>query len=326
MTRRDNVIEIFTSSEGSSGTKVSLYRSALLSALTIANTATSIDQGSIHPVLEQVRTVLEPLPSAYLQLMMVRPSRSMQPDCPWVCSNRHCQYRLPACSDRRRYVRLSQPSPLRWRRICVRQSEADRRCRYRRECEPREVFILTQASAAMVELDQRHRPDASPVRGYNQSCDRPPSRVNLQKSSLPRPLPGGRRKLKMYNAPNLYQITVGHPRVTTSPQHLASGKRIISPGRSRNLVGSHETQCAVNRMAGARNNVQNGISFVEPGRCGWKLYVGRMAELKGTTQDPLKSSQDVESYNNEFRDLQKLVTSSHLQTEGRYHEPDQVQG
>jgi len=44
---RDNVIEIFTSSEGSSGTKVSLYRSALLSALTIANTATSIGQAQL---------------------------------------------------------------------------------------------------------------------------------------------------------------------------------------------------------------------------------------------------------------------------------------
>jgi len=68
---------------------------------------------------------------------------------------------------------------------------------------------------------------------------------------------------------------------------------------------------AVNRMAGAKNNVQNGISFVEiqdgmletVGR-----IVGRMAELKGmATQDPLKSSQDVESYNNEFRDLQKQL-------------------
>ena len=36
--------------------------------------------------------------------------------------------------------------------------------------------------------------------------------------------------------------------------------------------------------------------------------VGRMAELKGmATQDPLKSSQDVESYNNEFVDLQKQL-------------------
>ena len=55
---------------------------------------------------------------------------------------------------------------------------------------------------------------------------------------------------------------------------------------------------AVNRLSGAKNNVQNGISFVEiqdgvletVGR-----IVGRMAELKGmATQDPMKSSQDVE--------------------------------
>ena len=33
--------------------------------------------------------------------------------------------------------------------------------------------------------------------------------------------------------------------------------------------------------------------------------VNRMAELKGmATQDPMKSDQDVESYNNEFHDLQ----------------------
>ena len=60
--------------------------------------------------------------------------------------------------------------------------------------------------------------------------------------------------------------------------------------------------------------MQNGISFAEiqdgvletVGR-----IVGRMAELKGmATQDPLKSSQDVESYNNEFRDLQKRFVIS----------------
>ena len=68
---------------------------------------------------------------------------------------------------------------------------------------------------------------------------------------------------------------------------------------------------SVNRLSGAKNNIQNGISFVEiqdgvletVGR-----IVGRMAELKGmASQDPLKSSQDVESYNNEFRDLQKQL-------------------
>ena len=68
---------------------------------------------------------------------------------------------------------------------------------------------------------------------------------------------------------------------------------------------------AVNRLKGARNNVQNGISFVEVqdgilntiGK-----IVGRMSELKGmATQDPMKSSQDIESYNNEFVDLQKQL-------------------
>ena len=65
---------------------------------------------------------------------------------------------------------------------------------------------------------------------------------------------------------------------------------------------------AVTRLVGAQNNVQNGISFMEvqdgmlqtAGR-----IVNRMAELKGmATQDPMKSDQDIESYNNEFADLQ----------------------
>ena len=97
-----------------------------------------------------------------------------------------------------------------------------------------------------------------------------------------------------------------------SIKKLASGKRIISPNDDPGTLSVvMKLNAAVNRMAGARNNVQNGISFVEiqdgmletVGR-----IVGRMAELKGmATQDPLKSSQDVESYNNEFRDLQKQL-------------------
>jgi flagellin-like hook-associated protein FlgL len=64
-------------------------------------------------------------------------------------------------------------------------------------------------------------------------------------------------------------------------------------------------------MRGAKNNVQNGISFVEV-QDGVLATVGkivsRMAELKGmATQDPMKSSQDIESYNNEFVDLQKQL-------------------
>jgi len=68
---------------------------------------------------------------------------------------------------------------------------------------------------------------------------------------------------------------------------------------------------AVNRLSGARNNVQNGTSFLEVQDGvleGVGRIVTRMAELKGLgSQDPMKSSQDIESYNLEFRDLQRQL-------------------
>ena len=104
-----------------------------------------------------------------------------------------------------------------------------------------------------------------------------------------------------------------------SIKKLASGKRIISPNDDPGTLSVvMKLNAAVNRMAGAKNNVQNGISFVEiqdgmletVGRIVW-----RMAELKGmATQDPMKSSQDVESYNNEFVDLQKQLYDISRQT------------
>ena len=97
-----------------------------------------------------------------------------------------------------------------------------------------------------------------------------------------------------------------------SIKKLASGKRIISPNDDPGTLSVvMKLNAAVNRMAGAKNNVQNGISFSEI-QDGMLETVGRivarMAELKGmASQDPMKSSQDVESYNNEFRDLQKQL-------------------
>ena len=65
---------------------------------------------------------------------------------------------------------------------------------------------------------------------------------------------------------------------------------------------------AINRLSGAQNNVQNGISYLEV-QDGMLDTVGkildRMSELKGlASQDPMKSDQDRASYNNEFKDLQ----------------------
>ena len=64
---------------------------------------------------------------------------------------------------------------------------------------------------------------------------------------------------------------------------------------------------SINRLNGASNNVQNGISFLEvqdgileaAGR-----IVDRMSELKGMSQDMMKNSFDNSTYNNEFQDLQ----------------------
>lgn len=109
-----------------------------------------------------------------------------------------------------------------------------------------------------------------------------------------------------------YYLGKNQQALQNSIKRLASGKRIIAPNEDPGTLSVvMKLNASVNRLKGARNNVQNGISFVEVqdgvlntiGR-----IVGRMAELKGmATQDPMKSSQDVQSYNNEFVDLQKQM-------------------
>ena len=116
-----------------------------------------------------------------------------------------------------------------------------------------------------------------------------------------------------------YYLDKNQKAMQMSIKRLASGKRIVSPNEDPGTLSVvMKLNAAVNRLSGARNNVQNGISFVEVqdgvletvGR-----IVGRMAELKGmATQDPMKSSQDVESYNNEFVDLQKQMFDISNQT------------
>ena len=104
-----------------------------------------------------------------------------------------------------------------------------------------------------------------------------------------------------------------------SIKKLASGKKLLAPNADPGTLSvSMKLNAAVSRLAGARNNVQGGISFLEvqdgmletAGR-----IVNRMAELKGmATQDPMKSAQDVLSYDNEFRDLQVQLYQISQQT------------
>ena len=109
-----------------------------------------------------------------------------------------------------------------------------------------------------------------------------------------------------------YYLGKNQQALQMSIKRLASGKRIVAPNEDPGTLSVvMKLNASVSRLQGARNNVQNGVSFIEVqdgvlntiGR-----IVGRMAELKGmATQDPMKSSQDIASYDNEFVDLQKQM-------------------
>jgi flagellin len=116
-----------------------------------------------------------------------------------------------------------------------------------------------------------------------------------------------------------YYLGKNQQALQLSIKKLASGKKIIQPNADPGTLSvSMKLRAATTRLAGAKNNVQNGISFLEvqdgmletAGR-----IVSRMAELKGmATQDPMKSAQDVASYDNEFRDLQVQLHQISQQT------------
>ena len=106
-----------------------------------------------------------------------------------------------------------------------------------------------------------------------------------------------------------YYLGYNADKVQESIKRLASGRRLTSPVQDPgNLAVSMKLSASLNRLAGAMNNAQNGISFLEV-QDGMLETVGkiidRMSELKGlATQDPMKSEMDRYSYNNEFKDLQ----------------------
>jgi flagellin len=100
---------------------------------------------------------------------------------------------------------------------------------------------------------------------------------------------------------------------------LASGKKIIAPyDDPGSLSVSMKLEASINRLGGAQNNIRNGISFLEV-QDGLLAFAGRildrMAELKGlSSQDPMKSSLDQASYNDEFKDLQVQLHEMSQQT------------
>ena len=116
-----------------------------------------------------------------------------------------------------------------------------------------------------------------------------------------------------------YHLGKNQAELRKSLTRLASGKRIIAPYDDPGTLSvSMKLGATINRLKGADNNLQNAISFLEV-QDGILDAVGkvvtRMNELKGlSSQDPMKSDQDVESYNNEFRDLQMQLYQMSQQT------------
>ena len=116
-----------------------------------------------------------------------------------------------------------------------------------------------------------------------------------------------------------YYLGKNQSALQKSMTRLASGKKIIAPyDDPGSLSVSMKLQASINRLGGAQNNIRNGISFLEV-QDGLLAFAGRildrMAELKGlSSQDPMKSSLDQASYNDEFRDLQVQLYQMSQQT------------
>jgi flagellin len=116
-----------------------------------------------------------------------------------------------------------------------------------------------------------------------------------------------------------YYLAKNHAALQKSMTRLASGKRIVAPyDDPGSLSVSMKLNAAISRLAGAQNNLQGAVSFLEVQdgilSTAGKI-VNRMNELKGLgSQDPMKSSQDIASYNNEFRDLQVQLYQMSQQT------------
>ena len=116
-----------------------------------------------------------------------------------------------------------------------------------------------------------------------------------------------------------YYLAKNQAALQKSMTRLASGRRIVAPyDDPGSLSVSMKLNASISRLAGAQNNLQGAISFLEV-QDGILSTAGkilnRMNELKGLgSQDPMKSAQDIASYDNEFKDLQVQIYQMSQQT------------
>ena len=99
---------------------------------------------------------------------------------------------------------------------------------------------------------------------------------------------------------------------SSSIERLSISKRVRSAtDDSGALAVSIKINSTIKRIEGARSNILNAISYLEV-QDGALQSVGeiieRMNELKSlASHDPMKSTQDKASYNDEFHDLQSQL-------------------
>lgn len=116
-----------------------------------------------------------------------------------------------------------------------------------------------------------------------------------------------------------YYLAKNQAALQKSMTRLASGKKIVAPyDDPGSLSVSMKLNASISRLSGAQNNMQSAISFLEVQdgilESAGKI-LNRMNELKGmASQDPMKSAQDIASYDNEFRDLQVQIFQMSNQT------------
>lgn len=116
-----------------------------------------------------------------------------------------------------------------------------------------------------------------------------------------------------------YYLGKNQAALQKSMTRLASGKKIVAPyDDPGSLSVSMKLNASISRLSGAQNNLQNSISYLEVQdgilESAGKI-LNRMNELKGlASQDPMKSAQDIASYDNEFRDLQVQLFQMSQQT------------
>lgn len=116
-----------------------------------------------------------------------------------------------------------------------------------------------------------------------------------------------------------YHLARNQAALQKSMTRLSSGKKIVSPYEDPgSLSVAMKLKASISRLSGAQNNLQNSLSFLEVQDgilSSASKVINRMNELKSlASQDPMKSTQDIASYDNEFLDLQVQVYQMSNQT------------